>query len=174
MRIFIILFSMLQSKTCMADHHGESAQSQLSCPECGATWKEGTTCESNFHQMLYWENEDLKRGAVHHLMILAYHLQHPSQYSPEGLKYSQQLLVDFVERGVTPQQVVKNNWRAVDSNLHRWGIRARPGTQASYPHPASWSLTVQDVVDADADHYVESVQAWARSIITDLRSAGNL
>ncbi len=38
-------------------------------------------------------------------MVLGYHLQHPSLYAPDGLEYSLQLLVGFVERGVSPQQV---------------------------------------------------------------------
>jgi len=158
----------------MNDILKECVQSQPTCPECGATWKEGISCESNFHQMLFWENEDPHLGVIHHLMVLAYHLQHPSRYSPEGLEYGIHLLVDFVERGVSPQQVQQKNRSAVDSHHRKWTIRARPGSRASYPHPASWSMTAQDVVDAGASHYAEGVQAWARSIITDLRSTGNL
>lgn len=49
------------------------------CAECGAAWTNGQTCEDHFHQMLFWEAENPRAGAeVHHLMVLCYHLQHPS------------------------------------------------------------------------------------------------
>jgi hypothetical protein len=56
------------------------------CPECGAVRHGDTTCQDGFHQMLFWENEDPANGAVHHLMVVSYHIQHPSLYSPEGLE----------------------------------------------------------------------------------------
>src|SRR5512145_2930017 len=69
-------------------------------PECNAPWQEGQTCQDHFHQMLFWENEHPPLGEVHHLMVLCYHLQHPSLYAPEGLEYAKGLLVDFIERGL--------------------------------------------------------------------------
>ncbi len=144
------------------------------CPECGAAWRDGLTCEAAFHQMLFWENEEPSRGAVHHLAVLAYHLQHPSLYSPEGLQYGIQLLVEFVDRGVAPEQVRKNNRASVDSSRREWKIRPKPGEEAHYPHPITWRMTAVDVVKTGADHYVDSVRAWAQSVLNDLRSSGNL
>ena len=65
--------------------------------------------------MLYWENENAERGVVHHLAVLSYHLQHPSLYSPAGLEYSLQLLVDFVEGRIPPQQVREQRGSEVGS-----------------------------------------------------------
>ena len=146
---------------------------QQTCPECGAIWQTEETCEDHYHQMLYWENEDPKRGIVHHLMVLGFHLQHPSLYSPDGLVYSLRLLSDFVERGVTPQQVRKQANSSVDSGQRKWKIRSKPGSQGSYKHPVRWSLTAQDVVHAGTDRYIDSVQQWAHLILVDLRSSGN-
>ena len=71
------------------------------CPECGASWTNGQTCDDYFHQMLFWEVENPGDGAeVHHLMVLCYHLQHPSLYSPAGLSEARRLLAEFVERGL--------------------------------------------------------------------------
>ena len=147
---------------------------QQACPECGAFWTAGTTCEDLFHQMLYWENADPQKGIVHHLLVLAYHLQHPSLYSPDGLEYGLQLLVNFVERGVSPQHVRRQSHSKVDSNKRNWKIRGKTGAQGSYRHPVRWKMTAQDVVAAGDDRYIDSVQEWARTILADLRSSGNL
>jgi Family of unknown function (DUF5946) len=61
--------------------------------------------------MLFWENENPGYGQVHHLMVLSYHLQHPSLYSPEGLSAAIHLLTDFWERGVPTEEVRKRNRR---------------------------------------------------------------
>ena len=58
------------------------------CSECGETLADGRTCADDFHQLLFWENERPELGEVHHLLVLCYHLQHPSLYSAEGLALS--------------------------------------------------------------------------------------
>jgi hypothetical protein len=99
----------------MQNNHINSQKYLSFCPECGAPWQVGLTCADCFHQMLYWENENPLLGAVHHLMVLAYHLQHPSLYSPEGLAYSLQLLADFLKHDLTPEQARKQNRFVVSS-----------------------------------------------------------
>jgi len=88
------------------------------CSECGAVLQDEKTCQDHFYQMLFWENEYPGYGEVHHLTVLCYHLQHPSLYSPEGLSGGIQLLADFVERGVTPEDSRKRSRAAVDSSAH--------------------------------------------------------
>src|SRR3954470_24721062 len=80
------------------------------CLECGAVWGEGKTCQDDFHQMLAWEIENPSIIAeVHHLMVLCYHLQHPSLYSPKGLAGAMHLLVEFVEHEASPAEVRRRN-----------------------------------------------------------------
>ena len=148
--------------------------SHETCPECGAIWQIGVTCQDYFHQMLYWENEDPQKGIVHHLMVLGYHLQHPSLYSPEGLVYGLRLLVDFVEQNVSPQQVRTQVNSTLNSGQRAWKIRGKPGSQGEYKHPVHWRMKVLDVMNTGADHYIDSVQQLAHLILADLRSAGNL
>lgn len=145
-----------------------------SCPECGAAWRDGKTCRDHFHQMLAWEWEDPRNWVVHHLMVLSYHMQHPILYSPEGLDGGKQLLVDFVERGVTPEEARRRNRDAVDSGNRGFKITARPGRQGAYERPVAWTMTTTDVIAAGIERYVESVTAWAESILVALRSSGNL
>jgi hypothetical protein len=66
------------------------------CAECGAVLTGVQTCQDYFYRMLYWETEDTRVLDVHHLMVLCYHLQHPSLYTSDGLVMARQLLTEFV------------------------------------------------------------------------------
>ncbi|MEZ4538607.1 DUF5946 family protein [Promineifilum sp.] len=139
------------------------------CSDCGASWVGGLTCRDHFHQMLYWENEDPARGEVHHLMVLCYHLQHPSLYSAEGLAGAQQLLADFVENGLGPEAVRGRDQPKVASGARRWSITARPDNRGAYERPIVWSMRARDVVAGGATNYVENVRSWAASVWASIR-----
>jgi hypothetical protein len=138
------------------------------CPECGALWIDRQTCRDDFHQMLYWENEDPARGEVHHLMVLCYHLQHPSFYSREGLAHARRLIADFVERGQSPEEARRHNREQVASGQRAWSVTARPGNQGAYERPIRWTMTAADVVAGGAEGYCENVRAWAKSVNNNL------
>jgi hypothetical protein len=124
--------------------------------------------------MLFWEWEDPIRWNVHHLMVLCFHLQHPYLYSPEMLTNGIGMLVDFIENGVTPQQMRQQIRASVDSSKRTHTLTARPGHAGAYAYPVVWRVTVADVVAAGADAYISSVQGWASSILAALRESGNL
>ena len=138
------------------------------CPECGAAWQHAETCETYFHQMLFWEAEFPAYGEVHHLTVLCYHLQHPHLYSPTGLREARHLLVEFVARGTTPAEVRKHNRGFVDSGTRTWKITATTAAHGSYDQTIIWPMTAVDVVAGGSDHYCENVRAWARSIYETL------
>jgi hypothetical protein len=129
---------------------------------------EGRTCQDDFHQMLFWENENPANGEVHHLMVLCYHLQHPSRYSREGLAHARGLLADFVVRGVSPQQVRRERRGEVASGQRAWTVTARPGNRGAYAQPVRWTMTGRDVVAAGEPRYRASVRAWAEAIYVAL------
>jgi hypothetical protein len=141
------------------------------CPECNAPWPDGQTCQDFFHQFLFWENEDPARGEVHHLMVLCYHLQHPSLYSVEGLRYARQLLAGFVVGGLTPEEARRRNREAVDSGKRDWSITARPGDYGAYERPVNWTMRAWDVVAAGSGRYQDSVRAWAISLYQTLNES---
>lgn len=143
------------------------------CPECGADGSQAT-CEENFHQFLFWEAEDSHLWEVHHLMVLSYHLQHPSKYSVEGLKHALGLLDDFVGKGLPPQEVRQQIRGAVASGVRTFKITARPDSQGSYAHPVAWTMRTTDVIAGGAAHYVENTRKWAQAIYDDLNATGNL
>jgi hypothetical protein len=120
--------------------------------------------------MLFWEAENSALGEVHHLMVLCYHLQHPSLYSPEGLEYSKGLLVDFVERGLSTEEVRQRSRDQVDSGKRIWKITGTPASHGAYEHPIRWTMTAADVIAAGVDHYCDSVRSWAQAIYEALES----
>jgi len=145
------------------------------CPECGATWHEGQTCQDFFHQMLLWEWENAypDYNIVHFLMVLCYHLQHPNLYSPEGLRGATHLLADFVEHGITPQEVRRQNSTRVDSGTRSWKITGTPTSHGSYNSSVQWTLTDADIIAGGADNYSENIRAWARATYETLKTSGN-
>ncbi len=134
------------------------------CPECGAEWHNGEICQDYFYQMLYWETENPSNGEVHYLMVLCYHLQHPSLYSPEGLHEAIQLLDDFLERGLTPEQVRKRNRNAVNSSSRTWKITGTPTSYGVYDHQIAWTMTAKSVIEGGKDHYRDRIRTWANSV----------
>lgn len=145
------------------------------CPECGTVWSDGKTCEDYLHQIYYWEGEGSPEVlAVHHLMVLSYHLQHPSLYSPEGLDHAKQLLVDFLERCITPAEVHRRDRGKVDSGNRTYKITGTATSYGSYRNPIGWKMSVRDVVEGGLDKYGDNVKAWAWSILEELKISGNL
>ena len=149
-------------------------ETKQTCPECGAVWQEGQTCQDHFHQMLAWEHEKPANWAVHHLMVLCYHLQHPALYSPEGLRGAIRLLDDFVGHGLTPEQMRKRDRAVVDSSQRAWKITARSDSHGVYDRPVDWTMTAANVIEHGIDNYCDSVRTWARSMYESLESAGIL
>lgn len=144
------------------------------CPECGATWQSGQTCQDYFYQMLAWEHENPANWAVHHLTVLCYHLQHPSLYSPEGLNGAISLLADFLERGLTPGQVRKRDSTTVNSHERTWKIKGTPESHGIYNPPVQWTMTAANVITNGIETYQDSVHAWAQSIYEALKASGKL
>lgn len=146
-----------------------------SCSICGASLPEGQTCEDQFHQALYWENEyPEKTLPVHHLLVLGYHLQHPHLYSHEGLAASMGLLVGFVAEGKSPQEVRQQQKDAVNSGKRSWKITARPDSIGTYAHPVQWQMTLAEVIHAGVEGYDANIRHWVQTLYDDLASSGNL
>ena len=145
------------------------------CPECGAARQAERTCQDDFHEMLVWESEHPEFAReVHHLTVLSYYLQHPSLYSLEGLRGAQQLLVDMLERGLSPGDVRRRDRAKVDSGKRTYKIAGTPASHATYTYPVHWPLTAADVIAAGPAAYCDSVRAWSRSVLQALNTSSNL
>jgi hypothetical protein len=143
------------------------------CPECGADWTNDQPCIEQFYMMGSWELEYLLYD-VHNLMVLCYYLQHPSLYSPEGLRDSIRILRMFMEEGQTIQQVRQRIGKGVDSGNRKYKIKGTLDSFGSYANPIQWTMTAADVIHAGMDNYYESVRAWADSVLKSLRESNNL
>jgi hypothetical protein len=148
---------------------------ELRCPECKAILPDDRSCQDLFYQMGFWEFEDLAvYGVIHHHMVLCYHLQHPNLYSQQGLRGAMQMLSEFIERDITPQDMRKHIRAQVDSANRNFKIKGTPENQGKYKDPVDWEMTAADVVAGGLDNYVENVKTWAHSVYKCLRSSGNL
>lgn len=145
----------------------------LVCPECGAILSEGETCETNFHQMLFWENENPANWEVHHLTVLCYHLQHPSLYSQDGLAHGIQLLTSFVRDDISPAEMRRMTSDKVNSRNRNWKITARPDSKGAYTQPIAWTMRTTDVITRGIDQYVDSVREWAQRAYDSIQAAQN-
>ena len=143
------------------------------CPECGADWSDGQTCTDHFHLMCTWEL-DHQLYDVHHLMVLCYHLQHPTLYSTEALHGAKVMLAEFVETDISPQAMRQRMAQSVASDKRTYKIKGTFESHGEYEKPATWDSWASDVTKAGIDSYYQSVHHWAESIVKTLRESGNL
>lgn len=135
------------------------------CPDCGAILPEGQSCQDYFYQILYWEQEDSRVAAVHHLTVLCYHLQHPSLFTNDALRFGRQQLHEFVIEGLSPQAMRQRIGEKVDSGKRTWKVSGTPG---SYETPIPWTMTIVDAAGHHIDGSWDRVRAWAQSMHTAL------
>jgi uncharacterized protein DUF5946 len=134
------------------------------CAECGAAQTADTRCLDCFHALLAFENERPPAfGAVHHLTVACYYLQHPTGYAPATLEMWRQLLADSLSGRATVKQLLERARRKFEGPT-----RARePGAAAPPGWPAEWPMTGGDVIRPDEtpsiEAYVGRAMAWARA-----------
>lgn len=124
--------------------------------------------------MLFWEADNPAYGVVHHLMVLCYHLQHPSLYSPEGLNEGKRLLVEFVENGVSTAEIRRRSKNRVDSGKRDWKIKATAASKGAYMNPVEWTMTAADVTAGGSASYCDNVRKWSQSTFKALKASNNI
>lgn len=132
----------------------------MNCPECG-----GPDCRSRFDECLALEFTDAGYGAVHHLTVTAYMLQHSSQLTREGWLHERELLREFLVEKRLPSFIRKQNRDLVDSGKRNFKIKSRDG-QRVIPK-STWTKTILDVRSENAETYCADITAWARSVLED-------
>lgn len=134
----------------------------MNCPECGAA---GNACEAQFNEFLVKEFEDAGYGAVHHLTVAAYMLQHSSKLTKEGWLFERNLLREFIIEKKPPAFIRKQNRDVVDSGKRNWKIKAHDNLPKI--SRMQWAKTVLDVRMENAEVYCEDVTAWAKTVLED-------
>ena len=134
----------------------------MNCPECGAP---ETLCQTRFDEFLVLEFTEVGYGAVHHLTVTAYMLQHSSKLTREGWLHERELLREFLVENKPPAFIRKQNRDLVDSGKRTFKIKSRDGKPVI--NKSSWTKTILDVRTESAEVYCADVNAWARSVLED-------
>jgi hypothetical protein len=132
------------------------------CLDCGAP---ENACETRFHEFLIKEFEDAGYGAVHHLTVATYMLQHSSKLTREGWLHERELLREFLVENKPPTFVRKQNKDLVDSGKRKFKIKSKTGLPVI--NKTTWTNTILDVRTENAEFYCEDVTAWARSTLEE-------
>jgi hypothetical protein len=144
-----------------------------SCDQCGAVYDEGADCESCFHALLAYENErPAAFGAVHHLTVAAYYLQHPAGYTHESLAHWREIIARTLDGTATVREL-----RELSGRRFAGSKRARaPGASAPDWWPRVWPMTIRDLITPDTsielDAYVDRARDWAGATLRALDAAG--
>jgi len=135
---------------------------KTNCPECGAA---DTLCQVRFDEFLVLEFTDPDYGAVHHLTVATYMLQHSSKMSREGWRHERELLREFLVENKPPSFIRKQNKDLVDSGKRTFKFKSTDGKPVT--DKTIWNKTILDVRTASAGVYCEDVTNWARSVLEE-------
>lgn len=130
------------------------------CTECG-----GESCEDCFHALLAYEAERPEAfGAVHHLTVSCFYLQHPRGYAHTTLRAWRELVSDALEVRTNVAQIRARNEREFGG-----ATRVRDaGSEAPATWPRNWPLHVCDVIrpgdTPSVDDYVRRARDWAAAV----------
>src|SRR5919106_819396 len=124
----------------------------MNCPECGAP---DGLCQTRFDEFLVLEFTDAGYGAVHHLTVATYMVQHSSKMTPEGWKYQRDLLRDFLVEKKTPTTIRKQIKDTVDSGKRTFKFKSKSGLPVI--DKITWAKTILDVRAENAEVYREDI-----------------
>lgn len=134
----------------------------MNCPECGAP---DHLCQSRFDEFLILEFSDAGYGAVHHLTVATFMVQHSSRMTREGWQYERDLLREFLIENKTPAMVRKQIKDTVDSGKRTFKFKSKTGVPVI--NKTTWSKTILDVRAENAEVYCEDITVWARSVLEE-------
>jgi hypothetical protein len=118
-----------------------------------------------FDEFLVLEFTDAGYGAVHHLTVAAYMLQHSSKLTREGWLHERELLREFLVEKKPPAYIRKQNKALVDSDRRTFKIKSRDGV--SVINKTTWTKTILDVRVENSQIYCDDVKTWAKSVLED-------
>jgi len=137
------------------------------CPECGATLKDGSTCQSIFDEFLVLEFTDPAYGQVHMLTVACFMVQH-GRYSDPALNWIRRQLEAYLEAGVPIEQIRREAGQDASQGKRNWKVTRQPDEPP--PPLVTWSMTIADVAAGYLDEhgqpsaslYCDLVRQWGR------------
>lgn len=133
------------------------------CPECGAA-----DCQARFDEFLALEFTDPGYGAVHHLTVAAYQLQHSSRLTRAGWLELRALLRAFLIENKSPAFIRQNSRDKVDSGQRQFKIKSK--TEQPVIGKTTWTKTILEVRAENAEVYCADVTEWAKSALANVRN----
>ncbi len=121
-----------------------------------------------FDEFLALEFTDAGYGAIHHLTVTAYMIQHSSKLTREGWLHERELLREFLVENKPPAFIRKQNRDLVDSGKRTFKIKSRDGKPVI--NKTSWTKTILNVRTENAEVYCADVSAWARAVLEDVET----
>lgn len=137
--------------------------SKRRCPVCGADLLDAASCDEIWNRTQEKEFTDAGYGAVHHLSVPCYMIQH-NVYSRDGFWQVRDLLQRFVQ-GLEPQ-VFRQQEGAKQDNKQR-SFSFVKGEKLDALDGRRWSWTVSDLRLDNAGDYCRDVRHWAECVLAD-------
>ena len=134
----------------------------MNCPECGAPDR---LCQTRFDEFLVLEFTDAGYGAVHHLTVAAYMVQHSSKMTRAGWSYERDLLRQFLVENKSPATIRRQIKDTVDSSKRTFTFKSKDDVPVI--DKTTWMKTILDVRTENADVYCEDIASWARSVLEE-------
>ncbi|MBK8899784.1 MAG: hypothetical protein IPM53_01250 [Anaerolineaceae bacterium] len=142
-----------------------SVEQTQKCLQCGAKVPPGGQCRDRFDLCLAYEYENPTTfGAVHHLTVACYMLQH-NAYSRNVWLEAREMVALFIYKGTTPADVRKRNRQKLDSGQRSW--RITKGEKLSEFDTIVWSHTIADVRLDNPEIYCADIKRWAITVLED-------
>lgn len=135
------------------------------CPQCGAELPPDQTCRALFERCLVKDYEQpATYGAVHHLVVACYMLQH-NEYSRRAWLGARQLVAQVIREGASPARLLQKMQPHLNSNTRTWKIVGEP--KIAEVEAIVWTRTIADMRLDSAESYVADAHGWANSILAD-------
>jgi hypothetical protein len=135
------------------------------CSKCGASFAPHEQCRDLFDLCLAKEFQDPEAfGAVHHLTVLCYMMQH-NEYSSASWLGARKMLAQFIRQGVNPSTMRQQMRDQMDSGKRKQSITRGPKLVAV--GSVKWTRTIANVRLDDAQTYCADVRQWAESVLQD-------
>lgn len=130
------------------------------CAECGAPPVDGLTCWEQLGLLIAWEATDPALRAEHFLIVAAYNLQHPAQFTAEALAGLRAAFIDYLDHGVSVAELRQRVAKAVSGST-----RVLRKEADRHPVLRQWPITIAQVYLPDQPQgAAERVRAWAQAI----------
>lgn len=135
------------------------------CPQCGAALQSEMQCLERFERCLTKDYEQPATfGAVHHLIVICYMLQH-NAYSRQGWLEAREMLAQFNRQDIPPEALRKRNFRRFDSRHRQWKLVQGP--KIPQVEAIVWTRTILNVRLDTAEAYCSDAKRWATSVLED-------